>query len=112
LGGFALNVKTAFKFFFQLQLAPLQPGVPRWTEKQGRAVQVDPMKPMLKALGTKRLKLWHDEPPSTFAFKFNLRRYTKAQRVEVFGKIKDKDGNQITPGEAAFPGSLHLAADP
>jgi len=41
------------------------------------AVQVDPIKPTLKAPGTKRLKLKHDEPLSNFAFKFNLRRYTK-----------------------------------
>jgi hypothetical protein len=39
---------------------------------RGRAVQVDPMKPMLKAPGTKRLKLdEYDEVLSSFAFKFN-----------------------------------------
>jgi len=42
----------------------------------GRTVQVDPINPTLKALGTKRLKLKCDEPLSNFAFKFNLRRYT------------------------------------
>jgi len=42
----------------------------------GGAVQVDPMKPILKAPGTKHLKPSYDEPPSKFAFKFNLRRYT------------------------------------
>jgi len=41
-------------------------------------VQVDPMKPMLKAPGTKRLKLYYDKPLSSVAFKFNLRRYTEA----------------------------------
>jgi hypothetical protein len=35
------------------------------------------MKPKLKPPGTKRLKLNYDEPLSTFAFKFNLRRYIK-----------------------------------
>jgi len=44
---------------------------------QGRAVQVDPIKPALKAPGTERLKLKYDVPLSSFAFKFNLRRYTK-----------------------------------
>jgi hypothetical protein len=39
-------------------------------------VQVDPIKPRLKAPGTKRLKLKHDEPPSKLAFKFSLRRYS------------------------------------
>jgi len=41
----------------------------------GRAVQVDPIKPMLKAPGTKRLQLKYDVPLSNFAFKSNLRRY-------------------------------------
>jgi len=39
------------------------------------AVQVDPMKAVLKAPGTERLKLKYDELLSSFAFKFNLRRY-------------------------------------
>jgi len=42
----------------------------------GRAVQVDPIKPALKAPGTKRLELIYDGPLSDFAFKFKLRRYT------------------------------------
>jgi hypothetical protein len=40
-------------------------------------VQVDPIKPTLKAPGTKRLKLKRDEPLSKFALKFKLRLYTK-----------------------------------
>ena len=39
------------------------------------AVQVDPIKPRLKAPGTKRLNLKHDGPHSKYAFKINLRRY-------------------------------------
>jgi len=39
---------------------------------------VDPIKPTLKLPGTKHLKLKCGELLSTFAFKFNLRRYTKA----------------------------------
>jgi hypothetical protein len=38
-------------------------------------VQVDPIKPVLKAPGTKRLKLKYDVLLSSFAFNFNLRRY-------------------------------------
>jgi hypothetical protein len=34
------------------------------------------MKPTLKAPGSKRLKLKYDKMLSSFAFKFNLRRYT------------------------------------
>ena len=44
----------------------------------GWAVLVDPLSPTLKAPGTKRLKLIYDELLSSFAFKFNLRRYTTA----------------------------------
>ena len=46
-------------------------------ERQGREVQVDPMKPKLKPPGTKRLKLKCDILLSTSAFKFDLRSYTK-----------------------------------
>jgi len=34
------------------------------------------MKSMLKAPGTERLKLTYDNPLSSFAFNFNLRRYS------------------------------------
>ena len=37
-------------------------------------MQVDPDKPVLKAPGSKRLKLYYDESLSSFNFKFNLRR--------------------------------------
>jgi len=40
---------------------------------QGREVQVDPIKPMLKAPGSKRVKLQCDILLATSAFKFNLR---------------------------------------
>ena len=39
-------------------------------------MQVDPVKLMLKPPGTQHLKLKCDILLSTFAFKFNLRRYT------------------------------------
>jgi hypothetical protein len=38
-------------------------------------VQIDPIKPKLKAPRYVLLKLIYDEPRSIFAFKFNLRRY-------------------------------------
>ena len=40
-------------------------------------MEVDSIKPKLKAPGTKRLKRTSREPHSNFAFKFNLRRYTQ-----------------------------------
>ena len=52
-------------------------GAPR--DDHGRVVQVDPINPTLKAPGTKRLKLKCDDMVSSFAFKFNLRRYTMAE---------------------------------
>ena len=42
--------------------------------EHGRAAQVDPIKPTLKAPGTQGLKLKYDEVVSNLAFKFNLRR--------------------------------------
>jgi len=41
------------------------------------------MKPKLKAPGTERLKLKHDNLPSKLAFKFNLRRYIQELRDEL-----------------------------
>jgi hypothetical protein len=46
----------------------------------GRAVQVESMKPELKAPGTILFKLGCDEPLSSFAFNFNVRRYTSGTR--------------------------------
>ena len=49
----------------------------RGAQAQGRAVQIDPIKPTLKVPGTKLLKLEYDEPLSNLAFKINVRRYMK-----------------------------------
>jgi hypothetical protein len=46
------------------------------TNTRGRAVQVDPVKPTLKAPGTKRLKLEYDGTALNFGFNFNSRRYS------------------------------------
>jgi len=64
----------------QFQLAPLH----LLEIIRGRAVQVDPIKPMLKSPGIKRLKLKYDELLSSFAFKFNLRRYAVAHGMHFF----------------------------
>jgi hypothetical protein len=45
-------------------------------------VQVDPIKPTLKAPGTKRLKLKYDKPLSSFPVNINLRRYDPATGVQ------------------------------
>jgi hypothetical protein len=44
-------------------------------------VQVEPMKPVLKAPGTKRLKLTYDGLFSNVAFNINLRRYAEDAAV-------------------------------
>ena len=72
-----------FRFCFQIQLAPLQPGGKERQEEfemvsgqhSGRPMQVDPIKPKLKPPGTTRLKLKCDELLSSFALKFTVRRY-------------------------------------
>jgi hypothetical protein len=46
-------------------------------------VQVDRIKPLLKAPGTERLKLKYEELLSNFGFKFNLRRYSKGGRFDA-----------------------------
>ena len=51
-------------------------------------VPVDPIKPTLKAPGTNRLKLQHDEPLSNFAFNFNLRRYAMVTTEQVRSDIQ------------------------
>jgi len=56
-------------------------------------VQVDPIKPTLKAPGTKRLKLKCDKLLSRFAFNFNLRRCTTAEECdEKHGAVAVKVG--------------------
>jgi len=57
---------------------PKKKGYVRLHTTHGEAVQVDPMRPMLKAPGTKRLKLKYHKLLSSFAFEFNLRRYSTA----------------------------------
>jgi len=60
------------------------PGAHRRVQRPGKAVQVDPIKYTLKALGAKRLKLKHDNPQSNFGFNLNLRRYAPGSPLFVF----------------------------
>jgi hypothetical protein len=53
-------------------------GIIRLLVERGEAVQVEPMRSMLKAPDTQRLKLKNDNLLSNFAFEFNLRRYSVA----------------------------------
>ena len=65
-------------------------------------MQVDPMKPTLKAPGIKLLKLECDEPLSEFAFKFNLRRYS-----EEGGDVDLRDKQDDHDAYEAFGRGLH-----
>jgi len=63
------------------------------------------MKPVLKAPGTKRLKLKYDEPLSNFAFKCNLHRYIQEVMYNcgkcgfIVGPIfQQKGGEETRPG--------------
>jgi hypothetical protein len=58
----------------------------------GMAVQVNPMKPTLKAPGAKRLKLNYVELLSNFAFNFNLSRYNVVISLTV------KKGSSVKAG--------------
>jgi hypothetical protein len=52
----------------------------------GRAVQVEPMKRMLKAPGSMLLKTRYDGPLSSFVFNFDLGRYTvEAEAIAANG---------------------------
>ena len=66
-------------------------------------MQDDPIKIKLKALGTKRLKLKYDEPLSKFAFKFNLRRYTKFASSSDEDEDDDKEDDEV--GRCRFTAS-------
>ena len=58
------------------------------------AMQVEPMKPALKAPGIELLKLEYGNPLSSFGFKSNLRRYSKAGNRKFFV------GTVLQPGRA------------
>ena len=73
--------KIAFKINLRRYCEGPEPragGLLRVGDLPGWAVQIDPIKPMLKPPGTKRLKLNCDVLLSTFAFKLYLRRYIQA----------------------------------
>ena len=55
----------------------------------GKAVQVDPIEPTLKAPGTQPLKLEFGKPLSSFAFNFNLSRYNTVTRQPARGTLLD-----------------------
>jgi hypothetical protein len=70
-------------------------------------VQVDPIKPTMKALGTKRLNLKTYKLLSSFAFGFDLRRYTEEGSVaggdgggDVIGAGGGRGAGRAVPQQA------------
>jgi len=63
-------------------------------------VQIHPIKPMLKAPKTKRLKLKYDDPLSNFASNVNLRRYNKVRDFNQYlSKLSEhNDIPKVGPG--------------
>ena len=81
-------------------------------QRNGRAVQVDPVKPKWKPPGTKRLKLKCDILLSNFAFKFNLRRYTMARTSTSVTTVAARRCTWPRPtgrGLHSFPFQLNLS---
>ena len=67
-------------------------------------MQLDPIRPTLKAPGTKRLNLKYDELLSEVAFKFNVRRYNSVQIAQ------SSDGMEFSCGACptGFEGKARL----
>jgi len=87
--------QTAFIVCFQLQLAPIQQGQQEVEGAvQGEAVQVEPMKSKLKGPGTKRSKLKCHVLLSSFAFDFNLGRYSQEVRLGQHATVRRCTLNQ------------------
>jgi hypothetical protein len=67
-------------------------------------VQVDPINPKLKPPGTKRLKLKCNTLLSTFAFKFNLRRFNQARKYVLLKKEARRKGIPLSMLQANMKG--------
>jgi hypothetical protein len=74
------------------------------------AVQADRIKPTLKAPGTKRLKLPHDEPLSSFAFEFNLRRFNLVERLKSMMKETVRVQHEVSTVGPADITSHHITS--
>jgi len=73
----------------------------------GKAVQVEPIKPTLKAPGTKRLKPQYDGLLSNFAFKFNLRRYPSGCFGGIFFRSAAAKSRPLRTSSGNVGGDLH-----
>ena len=68
-------------------------------------MQIDPIKPTLKVPGNELLKVKYDNSLSNLAFKFNLRRYSKALE-----DVLDAHENLLAPGARVVPSHVSVRA--
>jgi hypothetical protein len=73
-------------------------------------VQDHPIKPTLKAPGTKLLKLKYGRPLSKVGFKFNLRRYTLEWRQAMVYKLWCARASAVLAVKTAAQGAADVAA--
>ena len=72
-------------------------------DHRGRAVQVGPIKPTLQAPGAKHLKLTYDKMLSSFAFNFNLRRYTAGTTAAAMTNVITAIDQEVATFTTATP---------
>ena len=61
-------------------------------------MQLEPIKPVLKAPGSMLLKLRYDGPVSNFGLNFNLRGYSQVSLLRWFQDFYDDDPHEVGPG--------------
>ena len=72
-------------------------------------MQVDPIKLTLQAPGTRLLKLKHDEPLSSFAFKLHLRRYDvvihkcHVNKLNIYNQVGPSEYSSVDNAELQRP---------
>jgi len=78
----------------ELRPADLATDIDGWNDLlyPGKAVQVEPSKPMLKAPGTKRLKVKYDELLYNIAFKCKFATTQRAQQRGVSLRVRHHTG--------------------
>jgi hypothetical protein len=100
-------MKRFCKLCLQFEVAVVRDGdVQGGDVARGRAVQVDPIKPMLKPPGTQLLKLNCDVLLSTSALKFYLRRYSVGGLLALsraFGDAFLKESGRFEAGAYTPP---------
>ena len=72
-------------------------------------MQIDPITSTLKAPGSNRLKLGHNQLPSSVAFNFNFCRYTQSMAAIIDTLVTEVD---VNGGAASVAAIMFAIADP